>query len=949
MTFSDIIFYFRQYSYHYPFLVPLGIIGMWRWAVWVLKEIIGLNYRPKTSVYKGKVSIVTPVYNENPSIFQSALNSWAENNPSEIIAVIDYSDTQCIEVFKKFSKNFARTVLIVTRTPGKRPALADGIKKAKHEIIALVDSDTIWDKGVIKNGLPPFEDQKVAGVGTYQNVLEPKTFAQKIFDVQLDLRYLVEYPFLAVSGDALICLSGRTAFYRRNVILPMLPKLVNETFMGRPVISGDDKTLTYLVLEAGWKVAYQSNSHVYTPGMEDLKSYLLQRLRWSRNALRADIRAIARGWPLRHPALFFFQVDKFMQSIVVVLSPIYFSIALLTGVWPVAFVIFAWWFVSRLIKMYPHLSRNPRHITLLPGFVLYSFLTGFLKIYAFFTLNTQGWITRWDKSRLPQLRFLSRAPAYVATCATIIFLALGIYYYKEITLFIPRQKMQHLVSKALPHSRLIAAAEQATVLGVSTVSQKRLLVNKYVVDANESLSEISKKTGVDFNRLLFANAAKITNVSNIKAGTIINIPGEDFTLSYQTGFEYDLPVSTRLSLAYYKPSNTILAWGRGSQITLKGLAKAGGGNYLKEVSPGIWHSDANIFIHNGVKLTIDKDEVKWLKLESNQNKFVSILTRNTDVIINGVKVTSWDSTRNEYDTDVEDGRSFIMVKDAGRMDIFDSELAYLGFPTSPGMMVSPYGVSWKLSNSKLKNTILTGEVINSKFHDNYFGAYTFGATGMIWRGNEFYSNIKYGLDPHDDSNGFIVEGNKAYSNGSHGIIFSKRCMYNIIRNNITYNNKLHGIMLHEKSDFNIIENNTISGNTSGIALWRSSNNEVRNNVLVNNRHGIRANVNSDENLIEENSVTESTLYGLYFYDDASKNTVRQNIFTKNDVGMYIKSGENSFTNNILSGNRVAVYFLEGAHKNELARNEITDSKKYGIYTKVSKSFFNLLGYNELER
>src|SRR3989338_10381672 len=134
----------------------------------------------------------------------------------------------------------------------------------------------------------------------------------------------------------------------------MLPSLVNETFLGKPVISGDDKTLTYLVLEAGWNVAYQSNAYVYTPGMKDLRSYLKQRLRWSRNALRADIKAVLSGWPLKHPALLFFQIDKFFQSIVVILSPIYFFVALFTGLWQVALFFFFLWFVRRTVKMYPH-------------------------------------------------------------------------------------------------------------------------------------------------------------------------------------------------------------------------------------------------------------------------------------------------------------------------------------------------------------------------------------------------------------------------------------------------------------------------------------------------------------------------------------------------------------------------------------------------------------------
>ncbi|MBI3984740.1 MAG: glycosyltransferase [Candidatus Levybacteria bacterium] len=213
---SDIAFWSEQYLDRYSFLVPLGVIGIWRWSVWMMKEIIGLHYKPRTKPYEAEVSIVTPVYNEDPKVFTKALESWRNNKPSEIIAVIDYTDKTCIQIFEKFKKSFKRGVLIVTKVPGKRQALADGIARAKSEIVALVDSDTIWSPDTLQNGLPPFNDRRMAGVATYQSVLNPKTFAQKIFDVQLDLRYKHEYPFLAACGDALVCLSGRTAFYKRN-------------------------------------------------------------------------------------------------------------------------------------------------------------------------------------------------------------------------------------------------------------------------------------------------------------------------------------------------------------------------------------------------------------------------------------------------------------------------------------------------------------------------------------------------------------------------------------------------------------------------------------------------------------------------------------------------------------------------------------------------------------
>src|SRR3972149_9648174 len=92
----------EQYSDLIYFYFPLGIVGLWRWSVWILKKVVGVSYRAKKGFHWESVSVVTPVYNENPEVFQKALKSWEDNNPQEIIAIIDSSDAKCIEVFKEF-------------------------------------------------------------------------------------------------------------------------------------------------------------------------------------------------------------------------------------------------------------------------------------------------------------------------------------------------------------------------------------------------------------------------------------------------------------------------------------------------------------------------------------------------------------------------------------------------------------------------------------------------------------------------------------------------------------------------------------------------------------------------------------------------------------------------------------------------------------------------------
>src|SRR5665647_204055 len=88
------------------FYLPLGIIGIWRWSVWIIRKTISLFYKMPRGNFNSTLSIVTPVYNESPETFRVALDSWKANQPDEIIAVIDYSDLNSIEVFKGFARGF---------------------------------------------------------------------------------------------------------------------------------------------------------------------------------------------------------------------------------------------------------------------------------------------------------------------------------------------------------------------------------------------------------------------------------------------------------------------------------------------------------------------------------------------------------------------------------------------------------------------------------------------------------------------------------------------------------------------------------------------------------------------------------------------------------------------------------------------------------------------------
>ena len=940
-------YYFSKYIEYYPYLLPLGLLGVWRWSVWGIKKVVGSFYKPKETGYKTSVSVVTPVYNENTNTFTRAINSWAKNKPDEIIAVIDYTDKANIEIFKKFAKKNSFAKLIITRIPGKREALGEGIKYSKSDILALVDSDTIWEDKTLAFALAPFKDKSIGGVTTKQSVEKPNTLAQKLFSIRLEQRYWDDVPFLAKAEDILVCLSGRTSLYRRSAIMPVLKDMIFEKFMGEKVVSGEDKRLTYLIEKAGWKTTYQSNSLVMTTGVKDLATFFKQQIRWTRNSWRNDLQALFEGWTLRYPIFTLYLIDRIIQPFTLLISPIYFIISLYLGLWVPVLVILVWWHFSRLVKMYPHLKKYPKDIIILPIFIFFNFITAYIRIYSLLTVNTQGWMTRWDKSRLSKVTIFRNLAPHFGTLVIFFLIGFSISNNKNQNFLIPREVQRQLVLRTLPKvgSPIAKAQASPSVLGISTSQNEEWSTKRHDFKLGESLAGIAEKYGVTVENLLSANASKITNWNRIEPGMRLTIPPKKISLPFNNKFNYRRLYADILQIYYDLPTDQIIVSGRGKTVTLRDLSASVDKKLLEEVSPVIWDLKTSIYLRSGVTLNLKNSEVKWLKMTSNDKKITRILAYNSDVFIDGIKITSWDAEKNDYDKNFKNGRSYILVKDGSRMDINNSEIAYLGYPRPENLPYSPYGISWKMSRNSIGKALLTGEVTNSKFHDNYFGAYTFGATGMIWRGNEFYANFRYGLDPHDDSNGFLVENNKFYNNGTHGLIFSKRCNNNIIRNNISFNNKGHGIMLHELSNNNIIENNKLFGNTDAVSLDNSSNNIIKNNNIYKNKRGVLADKSSVNNQIKNNNISSNSQYGVYLYGKSNDNVISNNTLTENENAIYIKTTNNQAINNTLIKNKIGIYFQGSASSNKISGNKITYSKLYGIYAKVSSGLSNFVEEN----
>ena len=183
----------------------------------------------------------------------------------------------------------------------------------------------------------------------------------------IDVRYL-DYVRAQARAGAVACLSGRTAAYRRRVVLPVLENLEDEFFLGRRCVSGDDGRLTWLVLASGYKTVYQSTARAMSMFPDRGRAFFKQRLRWSRNSYRTYLTAMWKGWLWRQPFICQLSVLQVMLTPVTMGFAVWYLIFWVLHPQPIVAVIaVSWLLAGRGLRGISHLRERPSDIWLLPA------------------------------------------------------------------------------------------------------------------------------------------------------------------------------------------------------------------------------------------------------------------------------------------------------------------------------------------------------------------------------------------------------------------------------------------------------------------------------------------------------------------------------------------------------------------------------------------------------
>ena len=342
---SILYFKFNKLLYLYSIITATFLLSRYFVAVFYRPVPIDPDFTPG-------VSIVIPCFDEENMIQRTILGCINQDYPLdklEVIIVDDCSNDNSFEKIKEIvdelriresrydTQNRIRYIR-QEKNAGKREAMAVGSLMAKHELMVFVDSDSFLDPFAIRNLVQPFKDEEMGGVSGRTDVAN--TFSSTLTKMQ-SVRYYIAFRIMKAAEsyfDAVTCLSGPLACYRKDLILKYLEDWRNQKFLGERATFGDDRSMTNFILRHN-RTCYQDTAICATIVPSTHSVFLKQQMRWKRSWLRESLIAARFMWR-KEP---FMALSFYMGLLIPILAPVVvlynlIYIPIVHRVWPMTFI-----------------------------------------------------------------------------------------------------------------------------------------------------------------------------------------------------------------------------------------------------------------------------------------------------------------------------------------------------------------------------------------------------------------------------------------------------------------------------------------------------------------------------------------------------------------------------------------------------------------------------------
>jgi cellulose synthase/poly-beta-1,6-N-acetylglucosamine synthase-like glycosyltransferase/peptidoglycan/xylan/chitin deacetylase (PgdA/CDA1 family) len=255
-------------------LIPVAILAILRAvAVVALARLHSRRMRnqPLPEDFHPPVSIVVPAYNEAAGIEQAVRSRAASDYPEfEVVVVDDGSSDGTGELVDKL--DLARVRVIREPNRGKAEALNTAVAAARHDLIAAVDADTVFEPGTLAALVQPLADDGVGAVAGNTKVGNRRS----LLGLWQHIDYVTGFNLDRRLYDVLGCMPtvpGAVGAFRKQA-LSEVGGFSSDTL-------AEDTDVTIALGRRGWKVVYAERARGFTETPASLGGLWRQRYRWS--------------------------------------------------------------------------------------------------------------------------------------------------------------------------------------------------------------------------------------------------------------------------------------------------------------------------------------------------------------------------------------------------------------------------------------------------------------------------------------------------------------------------------------------------------------------------------------------------------------------------------------------------------------------------------------------
>jgi cellulose synthase/poly-beta-1,6-N-acetylglucosamine synthase-like glycosyltransferase/peptidoglycan/xylan/chitin deacetylase (PgdA/CDA1 family) len=222
------------------------------------------------------VSVVMPAHNEAAGIEAAVRSIAASTHPVEIIVVDDGSTDGTADLVE--SLGLPGVVVLRKENGGKPSALNAGLRAASHDLVVMVDGDTVFEPDTVRALVQPFSDPAVGAVSGNTKVAN----RGGILGAWQHIEYVVGFNLDRRLFDVAECMPtvpGAIGAFRRDALL-QLGGVSDDTL-------AEDTDLTMSLCRAGWRVVYQDDARAWTEAPASPGALWRQRYRWCYGTLQA--------------------------------------------------------------------------------------------------------------------------------------------------------------------------------------------------------------------------------------------------------------------------------------------------------------------------------------------------------------------------------------------------------------------------------------------------------------------------------------------------------------------------------------------------------------------------------------------------------------------------------------------------------------------------------------